>query len=161
MRAKNIEEILGSQLDNSCVPRPGGIYVGNVTVTEPKSIIDEAKEIVEGVRRENYGPPEDNFAWIGIKWGVTLGIIAGRGWKPGDPVPAEIVALMMVDLKTTRQAFQRNRDNSVDIVGYAYAESRLKSNGWNGKGVDREDKACKGPGAALEFGESFENALKE
>jgi hypothetical protein len=92
---------------------------------EEKTVIDQAKSIVEGARQANYGPPEDNFRHIGTKWGVTLGII--QGWEPGDPIPSRVVALMMIDLKTCRDAFRPKDDNLVDICGYAYCASILKN----------------------------------
>lgn len=87
------------------------------------TILDEAKTIVEGARQKGYGPPEDNFTYIGKKWGVTLEIL--KDWKPGDPVPPRIVALMMIDLKTCRDAFQPKRDNLTDIAGYALCGDKV------------------------------------
>lgn len=86
------------------------------------TILDEARSIVDGARQADYGPPEDNFKGIGIKWSVTL---SAANWKPGDPIPSRIVALMMIDLKTVRDAFQPKRDNLVDTCGYAYAASLI------------------------------------
>jgi hypothetical protein len=87
------------------------------------NILDKAKLIVEGARQNSYGPPEDNFRVIGEKWGITLGIV--RDLKIGDPIPPRIVALMMIDLKTCRDAFQSKEDNLVDICGYAYCASNF------------------------------------
>jgi hypothetical protein len=86
------------------------------------TILDDAREIVDGARQSNYGPPEDNFFYIGEKWSTTLEIC---GWKPGSAIPPRIVALMMIDLKTCRDAFRPNRDNLVDISGYSYCASLL------------------------------------
>lgn len=88
-----------------------------------KSILDEAREIVDGTRQDQYGSPEDNFTNIGVKWGVTLGIL--NDWQPGEPIPPRVVAMMMIDLKTCRDVFQNKRDNLVDISGYSYAASLI------------------------------------
>jgi hypothetical protein len=112
---------------------PGGKYKSGQTfevdlqpvIQDNKCVLDEAKEIVDGARQANYGPPEDNFSAIGRKWAVTLDII---GWRPGDPIPPRIVALMMIDLKTCRDAFQPKRDNAVDIAGYVYCASKFTQN---------------------------------
>lgn len=81
----------------------------------PEPIEEEARRIVGGVRNTSYDEPEDNFGRIGRKWGANL-----DAWRAsGDPaIPPELVALMMVDLKTTREAFKHGRDNLVDAIGY-------------------------------------------
>ncbi len=93
------------------------------------TILDRAKKIVDGDRQNDYGEPEDNFRVIGEKWGTTLGILeeSPPSWKPGEPIPPRIVALMMIDLKTCREAYKPVTDNSIDIAGYAYAMSKILS----------------------------------
>lgn len=103
-----------------CLPGPG---CGSGSVIAEKmlaknDILDEARSIVSGARQAAYGPPEYNFSNIGEKWAATL---RAAGWLPNAPIPPRIVALMMIDLKVCRDAYQPKRDNLVDIAGYAYA----------------------------------------
>ncbi len=81
-----------------------------------ETVLDEARKIVDGCRKEAYGPPEDNFAKIGRVWGALLGL---------PDIPPRTVAMMMVGLKTVRDCHFPKRDNLVDISGYAYAAERF------------------------------------
>lgn len=87
------------------------------------NILVQAEKIVNGARQENYGPPENNFKVIGEKWASTL---FAFGYAPGMAIPPRIVALMMIDLKTCRDAFQPKEDNLVDIAGYSLCASKFK-----------------------------------
>lgn len=81
-----------------------------------RSILDEAKAIIEGPRRESYGNAADSF-----------GLVA-RGWSDilGHPVSSRQVALCMVWLKVCRDANKPQRDNLVDIAGYAALAEKLQ-----------------------------------
>jgi hypothetical protein len=69
----------------------------------------EADRLVHGERQESYGHPLDNFSQTGRMWGALLGI---------PDVPAELVALMMVAVKLSRETHAPKRDNRVDGHGY-------------------------------------------
>lgn len=73
------------------------------------SILDEAKGLVENERREAYGDARASFKKIAIVWSEIL----GRTVTPSQ------VCLMMIALKTLREANKHQRDNLVDIAGYA------------------------------------------
>jgi len=75
-----------------------------------KSICEEADHLVSNDRLKQYGHPLDNFTDIGKVWGMILNT---------DPIPPEIVGLMMAGLKLCRQKFLPKRDNLVDLAGYA------------------------------------------
>jgi hypothetical protein len=87
----------------------------------PESITREAERITHGDRNDSYGPPEDDLKHIGEKWRVTL---SAYFREPVPEIPAYIVALLMIDLKTVREAHQVKRDNRVDVVGYAICLDR-------------------------------------
>ena len=75
-----------------------------------KQIFAEAQRLVHGVRGEDYGHPRDNFTQTGRMWGAILGI---------PDIPPELVALMMVAGKISRETNHHKRDNCVDMAGYA------------------------------------------
>lgn len=85
-------------------------------MTEKRSILDEAKSIVEGKAREQYGSPSDNARRIAEMWDVYI-----RNRKGGreQPIGTQDVAMLMVLLKVVRQANTFGRDNLTDIAGWA------------------------------------------
>lgn len=84
-------------------------------MTDEKSILQEAGELVAGDRQQEYGPPAKNFGRIATMWSVYLGVEIG----------ARQVADMMILLKTTRLMQGPHRDSYVDIAGYAHIGSQL------------------------------------
>lgn len=74
-----------------------------------ESIIAEAESLVNGARQEYYGHPFDNMTRTAKTWEAILGI----------PITAEQVALCMIGVKLSRHAYRPQRDNLVDIAGYA------------------------------------------
>jgi len=82
------------------------------------SILQEASDIINGDRQENYGSPEDSFQRIANYWSIHLGVDINR----------KDVAEMMVLFKIARMKGQRpHRDNYTDAAGYlAIAADMLK-----------------------------------
>ena len=83
-------------------------------------ILDTAKKCVCGEREHDYGKPEDNFATIGLLWGVYL-----RAAHPNyayqmavNGITAKDVAVMMALLKVARIATGSSPDSFVDLAGY-------------------------------------------
>lgn len=74
-----------------------------------KTLTEEAYAIVSGARQENYDHPLHNFKRIAQIWSVIL----------DKEVTEEQVGLCMVGLKLAREVFKHNRDNFVDLIGYA------------------------------------------
>ena len=72
--------------------------------------LEEAGKIVRGSREDTYGPAERNLSRIAKMWSAYLSV----------PLTARQVAVMMVLLKASRDAFKPKHDNMVDICGYAY-----------------------------------------
>lgn len=75
-----------------------------------KSVLEEAAEVVNGKRKEDYGEPVECLTRIGEMWGLVMGL--------EEPIQAEVVAMMMVGLKLVREANRHGRDNLVDMAGY-------------------------------------------
>lgn len=76
---------------------------------EQETVLDEAERLVDGPRLSSYGHPLDDFTRTGRIWGALLGI---------PDIPAEMVGLMMVGLKQSREVNAHGRDNLVDGAGY-------------------------------------------
>ena len=83
-----------------------------VMVGQPihENCLEEAGKIVRGSREDTYGPAERNLSRIAEMWSAYLSM----------PLTARQVAVMMVLLKASRDAFKPKHDNMVDICGYAY-----------------------------------------
>lgn len=77
----------------------------------------EAKEIVLGARRYDYGHPYENFLRIARLWDSWL----QPKLVDGAEIDHRDVAMMMILLKMAREQNAPKPDNLVDIVGYAYA----------------------------------------
>jgi hypothetical protein len=74
-----------------------------------KGIIQEADEIINGARRDDYGGAEESFTKIWIGWDII---------NQSDIPGPEKVALCMDWLKTCRYLNGRQRDSLVDKIGY-------------------------------------------
>lgn len=87
-----------------------------VTIDE---VLMEAKAIVGGARREEYGAPEETHADIAKYWSALF------GWN----ITPHQVALAMVLLKIVRASNSQtfHKDSYVDIAGYAGIAGMIKS----------------------------------
>lgn len=80
-------------------------------MTEP--IEQTARNLVTGPRQAAYGSPADDFSRTGQIWGALLN---------REPIPPEMVAVMMAALKLSRLAeTPRHLDSRVDGIGYLIA----------------------------------------
>lgn len=73
------------------------------------TILEEAAVVINGPRREAYGPLKESYGRIAAMWSVLL----------RTPVTAAQVAQCMIALKLVRESHSHSRDNAVDICGYA------------------------------------------
>lgn len=73
------------------------------------NVLEEAASLVYGDRNADYGHPLDDFTRTGKMWGALLGI----------EVSPEMVGLMMMCVKISREVNKPKRDNMVDAAGYA------------------------------------------
>ena len=84
-----------------------------------ETILDEAKRLVAGDRREAYGPIRKSFEGPATMWSVIL----------GTEVKPQQVAQCMIALKMCRELNRPKRDNRVDICGYAHLLNCLEEDG--------------------------------
>ena len=80
------------------------------------TILEEAAKIIIGDRRTSYGPVEESFRRISSLWSAMLGI----------EITSSKVALMMLGFKLCREMNKHNKDNLIDICGYAALLSQLE-----------------------------------
>ena len=81
-----------------------------------KSILQEAEEIVNGERAQAYGPALPSFSNIAKGWSVIT----------GTEITPQQVGLMMMWLKICRENNKHQRDNLVDISGYAHLVQKME-----------------------------------
>lgn len=86
------------------------------------SILDRAAEIVDGDRQSDYGTPERSLERIADHWNTYL----FDELKPGCAISAKDVAMMMVLLKVSREAYSHKLDNLVDGAGYLELAARCE-----------------------------------
>ena len=103
--------------------KPQFISPTTMTPTPPKTILDEAKEIIYGDREQTYGEPDKNFKTIATFW---YAYCKNRFGKEVNFGPRD-VAYMMALLKLARLANDpSHRDSAVDGAGYLAAAERCK-----------------------------------
>ena len=73
------------------------------------AVLEQAKKLICGDRRGEYGDPTESFSRIAKAWSLVFEI---------DVTP-EQVALAMVMFKVCREVNKHKHDNLVDICGYA------------------------------------------
>lgn len=79
------------------------------------SMVEEARQIVDGKRQEDYGSINDSFCRIAGLWSAYTGITLDK----------YDVAKMMILLKVSRAKLGNHRDSYVDIVGYVECVDKL------------------------------------
>lgn len=82
------------------------------------SFIDEAKALVGGDRKKEYGSIPKSFNRIAGLWSAYL----------GHPIDQYDVAKMMILLKVSRAKESNHKDSYVDIVGYVDCVNQLLEN---------------------------------
>jgi hypothetical protein len=85
-----------------------------------RSILLEAEMLVNGPRQVDYDHPKRNFARIAAILNVVLHHRLLAQIEPED------VGMMMIAVKLARQTHRPQRDNLVDIAGYAETISRIQ-----------------------------------
>lgn len=81
-----------------------------------QSVLQEAEQLINGPRRDAYGPAEESFQRIASVWASIL----------KTPVTAHQVALCMIGLKLCREGNKPARDNLVDIAGYCALAEKIQ-----------------------------------
>lgn len=82
-------------------------------VTPRERVLFEAAELITGDRNKTYGSPTQNFQNTADIWNVVV------GHKLNQKLTATDVANLMIGLKLARMVADPQRDNFVDIAGYA------------------------------------------
>lgn len=101
-----------------------------------KTILEEALEITDGDRKEDYGEAELNFARAKV---LVRGFLRAKFMfieTTGDGIQAltqaiesitsSDICLLMVQLKMAREIGKHKRDNLTDICGYTRLASQLE-----------------------------------
>jgi len=78
-------------------------------------ILMEASKLIDGDRRDDYGPIEESSKKIAAMWSIIL----------DHEVTPEEVCLCMIGFKMVREMHKHKRDNRVDIGGYAKLLDRI------------------------------------
>jgi len=91
-----------------------------------KDTLNQAQKLVCGLRDEEYGNPENNFATIAGLWNEYL---KKKPQERGETVlNAADIAAMMILLKVARISSGHSKaDNWVDIAGYAACGGELET----------------------------------
>lgn len=76
------------------------------------TVFEEAEELVNGPRQNDYGSPSTNINAIAHMWNGYLHRSLAK------PITAKDVCWMMALLKASRDAHRSKRDNLVDACGY-------------------------------------------
>lgn len=119
------------------------------------AILDEAKKLINGDRRNDYGAPEISFEEVATMWGVYL----NTNIKPQD------VAVMMLLLKVVRFSYGHTRDSLLDAAGYIGLADSLGDNEYKDKNkleddnLEPHERAEKYAGDCLKFRKMAINAI--
>ena len=98
-------------------------HSSGVQFDTPKSILDEAKDIIYGDREKTYGAPDKNLVAIAGYWANHLNTRFGVY----HDVTPEDVCIMMTLLKAARLGNDvTHRDSLVDAVGYLALLERIQ-----------------------------------
>lgn len=87
-----------------------------------ETVLEEAERITGGDRNNAYGHPVQDFTAIACMWGSYLSKLLNHTVTI-EPI---VVPHLMILLKVAREAKLPQRDNLVDIAGYARCAERLE-----------------------------------
>ncbi len=99
------------------------------TLEDPAvKLLEDAKRIVTGARRNAYGNPEDNFACIAKLWQAYLDRTKTASESGIYGITPEDVAVMMILMKCARLAETPGHlDSTLDCAGYAACLARCQA----------------------------------
>lgn len=97
--------------------------------TPPKSMLQQAHDIIHGARQADYGDKLQNFSQIAMIW---QGILAPKLGETAT-ITAEDVALCMIGVKMARLSKSPDHfDSILDVAGYAGCYAHLQEERVNG-----------------------------
>ena len=82
-------------------------------------VLEDAARVIHGPRRQSYGPVEESFDALA----QVLSVVLRKKLK--EPLTCREVGLMMISLKLCRESAEHDRDNLVDLAGYAALTERV------------------------------------
>jgi hypothetical protein len=80
-----------------------------------KTVLEEAKEVVDGERQHSYGHPKDNHGCTAVLWSAYI----SRKYDISLQLDARDVCWLNILQKASRDANMEKRDNLLDTCGYA------------------------------------------
>ena len=80
-----------------------------------ETILEEACRVTSEDRNQDYGPPLDDYMRTAALWTALL----SHKLKPGETIEWDDAIRCMCAMKLSRDVNRRNRDNMVDLAGYA------------------------------------------
>ncbi len=86
------------------------------------NVLEEADKLVNGVRDEQYGLPHEN--WTDTAEMMTAYLRARRLLPRDKALDAHDGCMLLTLVKVCREGNKRQRDNLVDIAGYANVAER-------------------------------------
>lgn len=95
-------------------PSELGVPTEGVKLMEPIEV--EARRLISGPRRDDYGAVREGFEKAAGMWSKILGIT----------VTAEQACMCMIAWKLYRESMSHKRDNLVDLVGYTLLLAQLE-----------------------------------
>ena len=89
------------------------------SLSDRSQLIQEADELINGDRHQNYGDASDNFTRIATLWSSYL----------GHEIKMHDVGIMMALLKVSRISFdhEKARDSFIDAIGYMALAGELSA----------------------------------
>ena len=93
-------------------------------VTAPKSMLQQADDLINGQRQLDYGAKRRNFTQIAM--GMQM-VLAAK-LLPGAVITASDVALLMIQVKIARLAKSpKHKDSKIDVAGYIGCMDKLQN----------------------------------
>jgi hypothetical protein len=92
---------------------------------QKETILEQAQRLIYGARPAEYDHPRNDFTRTGRIWGAIL--TGHLGYEIPD-IPPEIVGLMMVGVKVSRESYKHKEDNTLDGAGYFGCIERVLDN---------------------------------
>jgi hypothetical protein len=87
------------------------------------SVLDKARELIDGDRQKDYGPADENFAAIAAFWSIYLSVSTGNHVE----LTGKNVSHLMALLKIARLARTPTHEDSViDAIGYLGLSERVR-----------------------------------
>lgn len=93
-------------------------------LTAPKSMLQQADDLINGQRQKDYGDKLRNFTQIAMGMQMVL----ATKLLPGALITANDVALLMIQVKIARLAKSPDhKDSQIDVAGYIGCMDKLQN----------------------------------